>query len=87
MAPNFAGRQKGNITLSKSFEDRLQWDLKNHRHALLEAIVATNPKSLDAVVDAIELQADIMRRQAVENYEKPQATISLVAQRFAVTGR
>jgi len=70
--------------LSRTFEDKLQWDLKNHRHGLLEAIVATNPKSLDAVVDAIDLEADTMRRLAVEHYEKPQAQISVLAQRLAV---
>jgi len=70
--------------LSRTFEDKLQWDLKNHRHGLLEAIVATNPKSLDAVVDAIDLEADTMRRLAVEHYEKPQTRISVLAQRLAV---
>jgi len=72
--------------MSRTFEERLQWDLKNHRHGLLEAIVATNPKSLDAVHDAIDLEADTMRRLAVEHYEKPQARISLLAHKWAVAG-
>ena len=66
--------------MSKTFEDRLQWDLKSHRHGLLEAIVAGNPASLDAVLDAIALQSDIMRRQAIEHFEKPQSTIAFAAQ-------
>jgi hypothetical protein len=70
--------------VSRTFDDKLQWDLKNHRHGLLEAIIAANPKSLDAIVDAIELEADIMRRQAIEHYEKPEAQISIFAQRLAV---
>ncbi len=56
--------------MQRTFEDRLQWDLKNHRHGLLEAIVAGNTNNLETVLDAIALQCEIMRRQAIEHFEK-----------------
>ena len=71
--------------MSRSFDDRLQWDLKSHRHGLLEAIIAGNPTTLNGVLGAIELQFETMRRQAIEHYEKPQSTIAFAAQRLAVT--
>ena len=43
--------------MSRTFDDKLQWDLRTHRHGLLEAIVAGNPKSLDRVLDVIGLES------------------------------
>jgi len=66
--------------MSRTFDDRLQWDLKNHRHGLLEAIIAGNPSSLDRVLDVIRLECDVLCRQAVEHFQKPQSTIAFAAQ-------
>jgi hypothetical protein len=67
-----------------TFDDRLQWDTKSHRHGLLEALVAGNPTSLDAVLEAIALESQIMSRQAIEHFEKPQSSIAFAAQKLAV---
>jgi hypothetical protein len=69
--------------MANTFDDHLQWHLRNHRHGVLAAVVALNPE-LDAVLVGLKLQCDIMCRQAVEHFEKPQSSIAFMAQSLAV---